>query len=296
MRFIKMHGLGNDYVYVNGFVEAGVEGLDLPALARAISDRHRGVGSDGLIVALPPTAAGVAGGAVARMRMFNIDGSEGDMCGNGLRCLVKLVFDEGVCRERAMKIETGNGVLDVEVEVGMDGKAARVRVDMAPPTFLAGEVPLDPERLERVDEVTWKFPATEPAGVAGVEFVGVNTGNPHAVVFVEGVAALEAVDVAGLGRVMEHHAAFPRRANVHWAAVCGGGRVVVRHWERGSGVTQACGTGATAVVVAGVVTGRLGRAVTAVLPGGELEVAWEGAGRSAWMMGEAVEVFRGAWG
>jgi len=276
MRFTKMHGAGNDYVYVNGFEETVP---DPAALARRVSDRHTGIGGDGLILILPSTAAD------ARMRMFNADGTESEMCGNGVRCVAKYVHDHGIARKNPLTIETGAGVLALNLFPGADGRIERVRVDMGEPRLAPEDIPV---RLpgDRVVDV--------PVDVAGqsLEMTCVSLGNPHAVFYVRDAAA---VDLEELGPLMEHHPLFPRRTNVHVVEVRSRGEVVIRTWERGSGLTEACGTGASAVCVAGVLTGRTDRALVAHLPGGCLELRWDEATGHVFMTGPAVEVFSGDW-
>ena len=276
MRFVKMHGLGNDYVYVNGFAEP-LPGEDaaLAELARRVADRHFGVGGDGLILVVPP---GEGVGAHVRMRMFNADGSESEMCGNGVRCVCKLAHDDGVvpAAVNPMRVQTGRGVLTLHFTTDAAGKVDTVSVEMGEPILDLPRVPVDEGKLD--------------AMLAGATFVSM--GNPHAVLFVDDVAA---VDVERLGPVLEHHAAFPRRINVHWVQVHSPTEVTMRTWERGSGVTLACGTGACAVCVAGVLTHRTAREVTAHLPGGDLHLHWREADRQVIMTGPATEVFRGEW-
>ncbi|QDU71894.1 diaminopimelate epimerase [Mucisphaera calidilacus] len=284
MQFIKMHGLGNDYVYVNGFQETDVESRDLNQLAHAIADRHRGVGSDGLILALPPATAS----AHARMRMFNADGSEGDMCGNGIRCLAKLVHDEGVSTAKPLLIETGNGVLTVDYTTDTHGKLNTATVDMGEPRFEPQAVPLNLDHADPTDHpATWTLDLDSQP----ITFVAVNTGNPHAVVFVDD---LTTVNLHHLGPRLEHHVAFARRANIHFATVEAPDSLRVLHWERGSGPTLACGTGATAVCVAAAATGRSDRTVTTHLPGGPLRIEWRD-NNHVFMTGPAEESFRGIW-
>ena len=286
MRFIKMHGTGNDYVYVNAFAERLP--ADLPALTRAISDRHFGVGSDGLIAVLPSEVAD------ARMRMFNADGSESEMCGNGLRCVAKLVHDHGIARKPSLTIETGRGVLAVELEVE-NGQAARARVDMGRPILTPAEVPttLPATAHGAALEVPLELPGVHWAGAVSA----VSTGNPHAVVFVEPefLSARPRDRVAEVGAALETHPAFPRRANAHFVAVTSESEVTIRTWERGAGLTLACGTGACAVAVAGVLTGRTGAKLLAHLPGGDLTLEWAGGDAAIFMTGPAVEVFGGDW-
>ncbi len=276
MKFTKMHGIGNDYVYVNTFDQKPPAN---PArLAIAISDRHFGVGSDGLILIGPSERAD------ARMRMFNADGSESEMCGNGVRCVAKYIHDHGIAPKGRVTIETGRGNLTLDLEIDR-GKARRVRVDMGTPILQGSDIPT---------RLSGDPPVNVPLEVEGQHLLvtAVSMGNPHAVVYVEDVAQFP---VAALGPVLEHHPAFPRRVNAHFVTVLGPGVVRMRTWERGSGITLACGTGACAVCVAGVLTGRTEPKVLAHLPGGDLELEWQGAGESVFMTGPATEVFTGDW-
>jgi diaminopimelate epimerase len=276
MRFTKMHGAGNDYVYVDCFAEPVPD--DLPGLARRISDRRFGVGGDGLILILPSERAD------ARMQMFNADGSQAEMCGNGIRCVAKYVYDHGICRREAMRVETAAGVLSLDVEV-QGGRVHRVRVDM-------GEPILEPERIP----TTLPGPPVADAElvVAGrtLRVTSLSMGNPHCVIFVE-----QAGDdlVLGLGPQIETDLHFPARVNVEFVEVCSRGEVRQRTWERGSGETWACGTGACAVCVAGVLTGRTDRRLVNHLRGGDLELDWNPTDNHVYMTGPAVEVFQGQW-
>jgi diaminopimelate epimerase len=276
MRFTKMHGAGNDYVYVDCFAEPVPD--DLPGLARRISDRRFGVGGDGLILILPSERAD------ARMQMFNADGSQAEMCGNGIRCVAKYVYDHGICRREALRVETAAGVLPLDVEV-QGGRVRRVRVDM-------GEPILEPERIP----TTLPGPPVADAElvVAGrtLRVTSLSMGNPHCVIFVE-----QAGDdlVLGLGPQIETDVHFPARVNVEFVEVCSRGEVRQRTWERGSGETWACGTGACAVCVAGVLTGRTDRRLVNHLRGGDLELDWNPTDDHVYMTGPAVEVFQGQW-
>ncbi|MCS6864768.1 MAG: diaminopimelate epimerase [Gemmataceae bacterium] len=281
MRFTKMHGLGNDYVYVDCIRQRPP--ADPAALARRISDRHFGVGSDGLILIGPSERAD------ARMRMFNADGSESEMCGNGIRCVAKFVYDHGIATKPRLTIETGRGVLTLDVEV-QDGKVSRVRVNMGEPILEAAKIPTT-------------LPGDPPRNallvVGGREFAVtcVSMGNPHAVLYV-GDEFFRTDDrdwVAEFGPKIEHHEAFPRRVNVHFVKVHSPTEVTLRTWERGSGMTLACGTGACAVCVAGVLTGRTQRKILAHLPGGDLELEWSAADNCVYKTGPATEVFTGEW-
>jgi diaminopimelate epimerase len=275
MHFTKMQGCGNDYVYVDLFREK-LTG-DVSKLAARIADRHFGVGGDGLILICPSERAD------ARMRMFNADGSEAEMCGNGLRCVAKYVHDHGIARKERLNIETGRGILSVDLEV-KNGKAQRVRVDMGEPILEAAKIPT----LLKGDPPTEAEVVIEGEAFA---FTCVSMGNPHAVAFVP-----EITDrlVHQVGPQVEKHEAFPRRTNVEFVKVNDRTDADMRVWERGSGETMACGTGACAVAVAGVLTDRFDRKVTLHLLGGELQIEW-GPDNHVYKTGPAVEVFSGEW-
>jgi diaminopimelate epimerase len=275
MRFTKMHGAGNDYVYVNCFTEPYP--ADAAALARAMSDRHKGIGGDGLILICPSERAD------ARMRMFNADGSEAEMCGNGIRCVAKYVHDHGIARKPELKIETGAGVLTLQLHVA-GGKVDQVRVNMGKPVFAREGIPTTLEGHP---------PVQAPLEVAGrqLRVTALSMGNPHCVTFVD-----EVTDewVLGVGPKIEQHSAFPRRVNAEFVKVVSPTEVVMRVWERGSGETQACGTGACAVCVAGVLNELTQRRILAHLPGGDLTLEWAESGE-VFKTGPAVEVFSGDW-
>jgi len=273
MKFVKMHGAGNDYVYVNGF-ETTLS--DPAALARAVSDRHFGVGSDGLILILPSTRADV------RMRMFNADGSEAEMCGNGVRCVAKFARDHGLVAKDAISVETGDGIKQLQLFTNAAGKVDRVRVAMGRPRLTRAEIPMtgDP-RTRVIDETLTVLDRT-------LQITCVSMGNPHCVIFVDRV---ETFPVAEYGPAIETHPLFPRRTNVEFVEVLSRGEVRQRTWERGAGETLACGTGAAAVTVAGVLTGRTGNLLRNHLRGGVLELEWQG--DEVFMTGPAVEVFAG---
>jgi diaminopimelate epimerase len=279
MRFTKMHGAGNDYVYVNCFDEP------LPAdpaeVARRVSDRHFGIGGDGLILICPSDEAD------ARMRMFNADGSESEMCGNGVRCVAKYVYDHGLCRKEMLRIETGRGVLTLDLDIAA-GRVQRVRVDM-------GEPILEPASIPTTLAGNPRFPGGPAADVelkvAGetLRVTCVSLGNPHCITFVD-----EPSDhwVLQIGPQIEVDGHFPRRVNAEFVKVLSPSEIRMRVWERGSGETLACGTGACAVCVAGALTGRTERKILAHLPGGDLELHWAENNR-VYMTGPAVEVFSG---
>lgn len=276
MRFTKMHGAGNDYVYVDCFAQPVP--ADLPDLARRIADRRFGVGGDGLILIRPSDRAD------ARMQMFNADGSEAEMCGNGIRCVAKYVYDHGLARKEDLRIETGRGVLALTVHTA-GGRVARVRVDMGEPILEAARIPTTLPGSPVVE-------AELPVGDRRLRVTSVSMGNPHCVVFVA-----EATDdlVLGLGPRIETDPHFPARVNVEFVEVLGPAEVRQRTWERGSGETWACGTGASAVCVAGVLAGRTGRRIVNHLRGGDLELHWNEADNHVYMTGPAAEVFTGDW-
>jgi diaminopimelate epimerase len=271
-----MHGIGNDYVYVNGF-EVQVD--DPSALAVAISDRHFGVGGDGLILILPTDEGEV------RMRMFNADGSEGEMCGNGIRCVAKYTWDHGIAKVSPLRVETKAGVKRIELVVGDDDKVRAATVDMGEPILEAERIPVK-MHVKRVVDMPLKLP------MMAYSITCVSMGNPHAVIFCDDVAAIPLTDV---GPQIEKHPVFPERINVHFVQVHSGQEVTMRTWERGSGVTLACGTGASAACVAGVLTGKTGRIITAHLPGGDLDLEYRENNNRVYMTGPAAEVFTGEW-
>lgn len=294
MKFVKMHGLGNDYIYV----DADSERIDdPPAVARRLSDRHFGVGSDGLILI---SRAAPGSGAEVRMRMFNADGSEGEMCGNGIRCVAKFVVDRGWTEAKPLRVQTARGVLEIDWRRGADGRVAQATVSMGEPIVACGRIPaavpgIDPDSpvvdhslptgfFGELDGAWRRACGLEPA------LTLVSMGNPHAIFY---AADVQAVPLERVGPFIERHPWFPQRMNAHFVQVTSPREVRMRTWERGSGATLACGTGASAVCVAGVLTGRSGSTITAHLPGGDLELSWPGAGRPVRMTGPAVEIFTG---
>lgn len=284
LQFTKMHGLGNDYVYVDCFRQPVP--ADPAALSVAISDRHFGVGSDGLILIAPSTVAD------ARMRMFNADGSEAEMCGNGIRCVAKFVHDHGLARKPRLAIETGRGVLQLDLEM-VDGKVSRVTVDMGEPILQAERIPTTLPGPKVVDAPFELFPnMARELKTEKLKVTCVSMGNPHAVFYTDDVRAIALEQV---GPLIESALVFPKRINVHFVQVVSPAEVIMRTWERGSGVTLACGTGACAVCVAGVLTGRGERKILAHLPGGDLELEWRAADQHVYMTGPATEVFTGTW-
>lgn len=276
MKFTKMHGAGNDYVYIDCFAQAVPS--DLPELARQIADRRFGVGGDGLILIRPSESGD------ARMQMFNADGSESEMCGNGLRCVAKYVYDHGIARKRQLTLETGAGLLPVDLDIGSDDRVRQVTVDMGPPRLEAAEIPTTLSAAGLIVDHELQV------GEQSLRVTCVSMGNPHCIVFVD-----HATDdlVLGLGPLIERDPRFPKRINVEFVEVVSPGEVKQRTWERGSGETWACGTGASAVCVAGVLTGRTERSILNHLLGGDLTLEWKEDSGHVWMTGPATEVFSG---
>jgi diaminopimelate epimerase len=286
MHFVKMHGIGNDYVYVDAFSQ------DIPTpekLAIRVADRHFGIGGDGLILVAPPTDAAKKEGATVRMRMFNADGSEAEMCGNGIRCVAKFAFDRKISTQNPMRIETGRGVLTLNLKTD-NGKVAAVTVNMGPPVLDLPKIPVDAQWLGATANVrVFQIPMGTSLGMPATF---VSMGNPHAVIYVDDV---KKIDLEKIGPMIENHKAFPRRINVHFVQVHSKTEATMRTWERGSGITLACGTGAAAVCVAGVLTGKTNRSLLAHLPGGDLNLEWRESDDCVYMTGTATEVFTGEW-
>ena len=275
VKFTKMHGAGNDYVYVNCFEE------DVPnpeRVAIQVSNRNFGIGSDGLILIMPSDRADV------RMRMFNSDGSESEMCGNGIRCVAKYAYDHGIVAKREITAETGAGILTLQLFTGDDGKVGKVRVNMGPPRLTRAEIPM-------TGEPAGSQVVAQPLNILHTTFAVtcVSMGNPHCVIFVDDV---ESFQVEKYGPLIENHDLFPRRTNVEFVQVISRTEVRQRTWERGAGETLACGTGASAVCAAGYLNGLTEKKILNHLSGGDLELEWADDG-SIYMTGPAVEVFSG---
>lgn len=275
MKFTKMHGCGNDYIYINCFQET----VDKPhALAKFISDRHFGVGSDGLILICPSEKADF------RMEMYNLDGSEGMMCGNGIRCVGKYVYDYGMTEKTKLSIETKAGIKYLDLQV-KNGRVKRVTVDMGTPVILPEKIPVQAEAgVEKlIDEPIW---------VKNREYrmTCVSMGNPHAVIFVEDT---NAVEIETLGPAFEHHKRFPDRINTEFVHIRSRKEIDMRVWERGSGETLACGTGACASAYACILNGLTDDQVLVHLLGGDLEIRYDRTKDIIFMTGSAVTVFHG---
>ena len=273
MKFTKMQGLGNDYVYVNCLKEK-IE--NPPAVARYVSDRHFGIGSDGLIMINPSEVADF------EMEMYNADGSRGEMCGNGIRCVAKYVYDYGLTDKTQISVETLGGIkyLDLTVE---DGKVVLVKVDMGKPELKSDLIPIISENEKVIDE---------PIEVDGQVYhmTGVSMGNPHTVIYVDDVKNL---DLEKIGPKFENHERFPKRINTEFVHCIDRNTVEMRVWERGSGETLACGTGACAVAVASILNNLTDTRVTVKLLGGDLQIEWDREKNHVFMTGPAKVVFDG---
>ncbi|MBQ1311871.1 MAG: diaminopimelate epimerase [Blautia sp.] len=275
MKFTKMHGIGNDYVYVNCFEETV---KNPSAVARFVSDRHFGIGSDGLILICPSDTAD------CEMDMYNLDGSQGSMCGNGIRCVAKYAYDHKIVNKNTLSIATKSGIKYLDLTV-QDGKVSSVRVNMGAPVFEAAEIPVLCGTEKAIDT---------PITADGTEyhFTGVSMGNPHAVVFLPEVSTL---DLEKIGPSFENHPFFPDRVNTEFIRVLDRHTLEMRVWERGSGETMACGTGACASAAAAIVNGLVDgdSPVTVHLLGGDLSIEWDRSKNQLYMTGPATEVFHG---
>jgi len=273
MEFVKMHGLGNDFIIINTLQEDA--SLDYFALAPKLCDRNFGIGADGLLLLLPSQTADV------KMQIINSDGSEAEMCGNGIRCFAKYVYERGIINKTTMEIETLAGIMVPEI-ILEDNKVTKVRVDMGEPRLERAQIPM----LGSPGQVI-----KEKLQVQGEEFeiTALSMGNPHCVIFVPN---LEEVDIKKWGPLIEKHQVFPRKTNVEFVQVLNGGEAIMRVWERGAGITLACGTGACATLTAGVLNDLLEKKAVIKLSGGELTIEWA-ENNHLYMTGPAVEVFRG---
>ena len=275
MKFTKMHGIGNDYIYVNGFEEK-IE--DPVSFAIFYSNRHKGIGSDGLVMILPSENSDF------RMRMFNADGSESEMCGNASRCIGKFVYDKGLTDKKEVTLETLAGVKILKLTVDAENKVESVTVDMGEP-ILNGELIPTTFKQDRVINEPVTF-----SPEINYNITCVSMGNPHAVIFTSGISEL---DLPKVGPVIENASIFPRRTNTEFIEVLSKDRLKMRVWERGSGETLACGTGACASVVAAVLNGHTERKTTVELLGGELTIEWKADDNHVYLTGGATTVFEG---
>lgn len=273
MKFTKMHGIGNDYVYVNCFKET----VEHPSeMAIKVSDRHFGIGSDGLILIKPSEVAD------GKMEMYNADGSQGAMCGNGIRCVAKYMYDYGITDKTSISVETKSGIKYLDLTI-KDGKVDTVKVNMGTPILKAVDIPIRSEKEQVIDE---------PVMVDGKEWkiTCVSMGNPHAITYIDDVKNLE---IEKIGPKFENHEIFPDRVNTEFVRVIDRNTVEMRVWERGSGETLACGTGACAVAVSSILNGLTEEEVTVKLLGGDLKIFWDRTENKVYMTGSATTVFDG---
>ena len=273
VRFTKMHGIGNDYIYINAISHEVPENIE--GLAIKVSDRHFGVGSDGIILILPSEIADY------KMRMFNADGSEGKMCGNASRCIAKYLYERNITNKKVIMLETLAGIKPLMLDI-VDEKVSSITVDMGIPTFSPESIPVLSEH-ELI-----KAPISTSGG--DMMITAVSMGNPHGVIFVED---LDKIDIKKIGQEIERNPIFPERANIEFVQVINPFDVKMRVWERGSGETLACGTGACATLAAGVMSGQCDRKITVHLLGGDLQVKWEEVTNHIYMTGDAEFVFDG---
>lgn len=285
MKFIKMQGAGNDYVYV----DCTKEELKNPSeVAIKVSDRHFGIGSDGLILIKPSKAADFF------MEMYNLDGSQGKMCGNGIRCVGKFVYDNGLTDKTTVKVETLSGIKILELHLGEDGKVSTVTVDMGAPILTPEQIPVKAEAFaEEIDKN--ESVVSKNITVLGKEYpvTCVSMGNPHAIVYVPKDFDLKGFKIEEIGPDFEHHEAFPEQVNTEFIQVVDRKNLNMRVWERGSGETLACGTGACASLVATVLNGLCDETATLHLLGGDLKITWDRENNTVFMEGPATTVFTG---
>lgn len=297
--FTKMHGIGNDYIYVDLFAHPEVERIDnFSDLACGMAERNTGIGADGLILICPPEPHVDAD---VRMRMFNADGGESEMCGNGVRCVCKYAHDHGISDANPLRVQTGRGVLSLEFEIDASGHVGQVTVNMGQPILEPGRIPVGGAlaELDRIADLPLEDHISLPGREQWIQQAGldprmtcISMGNPHLVMFCE---RIDCVPLETVGPQLERHALFPRRINVHFAQVESRREISMRTWERGTGITRACGTGACAVCVAGALTNRTDCDVLIHLPGGDLTLQWDSATDDVLMTGPATEVFSGVW-
>lgn len=276
MDFVKMHGLGNDFVFIE---DKTGQDKDYTVLARAMCNRHTGIGADGLIVIVDSRVADV------RMRIINSDGSEAEMCGNGIRCFAKYVYDSGIIEKKLFTVETPAGIMEPEITVGADNKAELITINMGRPSFNRSEIPM---------EGTDGRVLNEDLGVDGENWkiTSLLMGVPHTVTYVDDV---DSVDIEKIGPLFEKHEAFPKHTNINFAQQMDDRTVKVRTWERGAGATLACGTGSCSVAVASFLNGRTGREVDIQLPLGTLHIEYREEDGNVYMTGPAAVSFTGTW-
>jgi len=278
IKFTKMHGLGNDYIYINCF-EENLDGVDLPSLAKKMSDRHFGIGSDGVVLIMPSKTAD------AKMRIFNSDGSEAQMCGNAIRCIARYLYDNNISKKKILKIETMSGIKEIEI-INDEKENFLAKVNMGEPILESKQIPMIFEKERVIDETVSINDKIK------LNITCVSMGNPHCIVFVDDVNFDEFIET---GKVLENHKMFPERINAEFVKVIDKNNIRMRVWERGAGETLACGTGACASVVACVLNDKTNRAVNVELKGGKLDIEWNEVDNCVYMSGPAEFIFSGEW-
>lgn len=280
LKFTKMHGCGNDYIYVNGFSQH-IDADNKPEIVRRLSDRHFGIGGDGVIFINPGKKAAF------EMEMYNVDGTRAQICGNGIRCVAKYVYDYGLTDKTSIAIESFGAVKYLDLTLGADGMVSTVRVNMGAPVLRASEVPVLSDNEQVVDEeITVNGQA--------YRMTCVSMGNPHAVVFVDDIDDMAKFEIEKIGPYFENHKRFPERTNTEFVKVIDKNTVQMRVWERGTGETLACGTGCCATTAACVLNGRTNTKVNVKVPGGEILCEWDREENIVYMTGPAVTVFEGS--
>ncbi len=280
LKFTKMHGCGNDYVYVNGFSQH-IDADNKPELVRRLSDRHFGIGGDGVIFINPGKKAAF------EMEMYNADGTRAQMCGNGIRCVAKYVYDYGLTDKTSITVESFGAVKYLDLTLGTDGMVSTVRVNMGAPILTASEVPVLSDNEQVVDEEITVNGQT-------YRMTCVSMGNPHAVVFVDDIDDMEKFEIEKIGPYFENHERFPERINTEFVKVIDKNTVQMRVWERGTGETLACGTGCCATTAACVLNGRTDTKVNVKVLGGEILCEWDREENLVYMTGAAATVFEGS--
>ncbi|KAB2954480.1 diaminopimelate epimerase [Heliorestis acidaminivorans] len=277
MEFVKMHGLGNDFVIVDARKSPYLEHKDWEEVAIKVCDRHYGIGADGLILVLPSEIADIS------WRIINPDGSEPEMCGNGIRCFARYVYERAIVTNKIIKVETLAGIIVPEIQVNDEGKVVAVKVDMGEPIFERSKIPMTGHADKVIDE---------EIDVNGntVKITALSMGNPHCLIYVD---KIDQAPLTEWGPLVEKHQIFPKKTNVEFVEILNRNEAHMRVWERGAGPTLACGTGACATLVGSVLNGYLDRQATIHLPGGDLEIEWDEGSNKVFMTGPAVEVFQG---
>lgn len=278
LEFVKMEGIGNDFIILNDLNRTIESVKPYPDLAKQLCSRHFGIGADGILLILPSDDHDF------KLRIFNSDGSSAQMCGNGIRCVARYVFETGIITKQTMQVDTLAGTVVPEVIIGEDGQVVSVQVDMGEPVLTCKQIPFICDKVQAVEE-------TLSVGDRTYSVTTVSMGNPHAVVFVDDI---HSVDVKQVGQAIENHDRFPEKTNVEFIQVAADDELIMKVWERGAGITLACGTGACASLVAACLTGRVKEKAVIHLDGGDLDIFWNKKRNHLFMQGPATFVFKGS--